>query len=574
MKMKHFAALLLVLLLALGTSAQVLADEPDLEGGIYIEAPAESGIFQNGSFSGPQTIPGEPMAVAEDDWQAALRDAVLSAWRKGETSVRMDPLKVPTSEETAMWRVLQAVINDNPELFYANWYDTKNVISYGSGFWEGSLNLVYKAAYQSESARAQAIREFNSAASEALSQIGGLTDPLEIALVLHDWLVLKCEYNWTVAQVGGAPGNSPDPYVASGMPWTAYGAMAKGDAVCQGYALAYKYLLGQAGIPCVYISSSAMNHAWNGVQINENWYQVDATWDDPVLNREGRVGHGYFLLSDETFGTTGQHYGWDKIVTCNSKTYESGYVFVGNNYPVYRRNGSFYYIKPETASNYSCISVYKTASLSSDGSRLANGLGLSNNAVVLWVDSRLYVLPGPFSNQVNEKVLLVYDLDNGVTAQAGRFTHSPAASPDGLASAGSDDYPGLRYNAQTNEIEAVSCTRRQTVYSVPAVSLPASWSGASTGSADAAVIGRSDEAAAVLWGINAPGGLTLWAAYYDGNGKMVSAQVAGRDEIAQANISNVRPKMVLAYLDAPRSYASAKLMLLTEGQTPICAAAS
>ena len=106
------------------------------------------------------------------------------------------------------------------------------------------------------------------------------------------------------------------------------------------------------------------------------------------------------------------------------------------------------------------------------------------------------------------------------------------------------------------------------------MSLPGSWSDASTGSAAAAVIGGSDEAAAVLWGVNAPGGLTLWAAYYDGNGKMVSAQVAGRDEIVPANISNVRPKMVLAYLDAPRSYASAKLMLLTEEQTPICAAAS
>lgn len=565
MKMKHFAALLLVLLLALGTSAQVLADEPDAEGELRDEPPKE-GVFQEGSFSGPQTIPGEPMAVAES-WEEDLKAMILEGWTARKKEVDISSLRIPKSELNRYWDVLHTLQNDHPELFY---------VGIDSVWNNGTIFVRQDLTYRTiEGGLDKAISDFNAAANEALSQIRGLTDPVEKALVLHDWLVLKCEYNWYVNfHQSASAGNTGDAYVDSGMPWTAYGAMAKGDAVCAGYALAYKYLLGQAGIPCVYISSSAMNHAWNGVQINENWYQVDATWDDPVLNREGRVGHGYFLLSDETFGTTGGHYGWDKIVTCNSKTYESGYVFVGNDHPVYRRNGSFYYVKPETASNYNCISVYKTASLSSDGSRLANGLGLSNNAVVLWVDSRLYVLPGPFSNQVNEKVLLVYDLDNGVTAQAGRFTHSPAASPDGLASAVSDDYPGLRYNAQTNEIEAVSCTRRQTVYSVPAVSLPDSWSGASTGSADAAVIGGSDEAAAVLWGVNAPGGLTLWAAYYDGNGKMVSAQVAGRDEIAQANISNVRPKMVLAYLDAPRSYASAKLMLLTEGQTPICAAAS
>ena len=565
MKMKHFAALLLVLLLALGTSAQVLADEPDAEGELRDEPPKE-GVFQEGSFSGPQTIPGEPMAVAES-WEEDLKAMILEGWTARKKEVDISSLRIPKSELNRYWDVLHTLQNDHPELFY---------IGIDSVWNNGTIFVRQDLTYRTiEGGLDKAISDFNAAANEALSQIRGLTDPVEKALVLHDWLVLNCEYNWYVGfHQSASAGNTGDAYVDSGMPWTAYGAMAKGDAVCAGYALAYKYLLGQAGIPCVYISSSEMNHAWNGVQINGNWYQVDATWDDPVLNREGRVGHGYFLLSDETFGTTGKHYGWDKIVTCNSKIYESDYVFVGNDYPVYCRNGNFYYIKPETASNYSCISVYRTASLSSGGTRLANGLGLSNNAVVLWVDSRLYVLPGPFSNQVNEKVLLVYDLDNGVTAQAGRFTHSPAASPDGLASAGSDDYPGLRYNAQTNEIEAVSCTRRQTVYSVPAVSLPGSWSDASTGSAAAAVIGGPDEAAAVLWGVNAPGGLTLWAAYYDGNGKMVSAQVAGRDEIVPANISNVRPKMVLAYLDAPRSYASAKLMLLTEEQTPICAAAS
>ena len=565
MKMKHFAALLLVLLLALGTSAQVLADEPDAEGELRDEPPKE-GVFQEGSFSGPQTIPGEPMAVAES-WEEDLKAMILEGWTARKKEVDISSLRIPKSELNRYWDVLHTLQNDHPELFY---------IGIDSVWNNGTIFVRQDLTYRTiEGGLDKAISDFNAAANEALSQIRGLTDPVEKALVLHDWLVLNCEYNWYVGfHQSASAGNTGDAYVDSGMPWTAYGAMAKGDAVCAGYALAYKYLLGQAGIPCVYISSSEMNHAWNGVQINGNWYQVDATWDDPVLNREGRVGHGYFLLSDETFGTTGKHYGWDKIVTCNSKIYESDYVFVGNDYPVYCRNGNFYYIKPETASNYSCISVYRTASLSSGGTRLANGLGLSNNAVVLWVDSRLYVLPGPFSNQVNEKVLLVYDLDNGVTAQAGRLTHSPAASPDGLASAGSDDYPGLRYNAQTNEIEAVSCTRRQTVYSVPAVSLPGSWSDASTGSAAAAVIGGSDEAAAVLWGVNAPGGLTLWAAYYDGNGKMVSAQVAGRDEIVPANISNVRPKMVLAYLDAPRSYASAKLMLLTEEQTPICAAAS
>lgn len=28
------------------------------------------------------------------------------------------------------------------------------------------------------------------------------------------------------------------------------------------------------------------SHAWNYVQINENWYAVDVTWDDPIITEE------------------------------------------------------------------------------------------------------------------------------------------------------------------------------------------------------------------------------------------------------------------------------------------------
>lgn len=571
MKKRIFAALLLALLLALGASAQALAEEPDQEGALCDAAP-EEGIFQNGSFSGPQTIPGEPMAIAEDSWEAGLKALVLDAWSARKTEVDISSLRIPRSDEMLKkyWNVLYTLQNDHPELFY---------VGLGYVYNNGTIYTKQELTYRTiEGGLDKAISDFNAAANRALAQIKGLTDPVEIALVLHDWLVVNCEYNWYVGYHQSAtPGSTGNAYVDSKMPWSAYGALVKGDAVCQGYALAYKYLLTQASIPCVYISSSSMNHAWNAVQINGHWYQVDATWDDPTPNREGRARHAYFLLSDNTFGLADSdkgrraHYGWDKIVTCDSTAYESGYVFVDNNHPLYRWNNNFYYVKSETMYENN---VYKTASLNSDGSRLSDDLGLPNNAVILWVDGRLYVMPGPYSGQVNEKVLLVYDLDNGVTAQAGHFTHTPAASPDGNASAGSDNYPGLRYNAQTNEVEVVSCTRRQTVYSVPAVPLPDAWSGAQAGGAYQAGVasGVSDSAAAVVWGENPQGSLSLWAAFYDNSGKLLKYQAVGSSEIARANVSDVTPKMVLAYLDPPSSYASVKLMLLTADRAPICAA--
>ena len=69
-----------------------------------------------------------------------------------------------------------------------------------------------------------------------------------------------------------------------------YGALIEKQVVCEGYAKALKYVLDAIDIPCVLVSGTATNadgqtesHLWNYVQIEQNWYAVDSTWNDPVI---------------------------------------------------------------------------------------------------------------------------------------------------------------------------------------------------------------------------------------------------------------------------------------------------
>ena len=78
------------------------------------------------------------------------------------------------------------------------------------------------------------------------------------------------------------------------------GAFLNGNVVCEGYAKAFKYLLDDLQIPCILVIGDAVNsvgtqekHMWNYVQINDEWYAVDVTWDDPILVNGGQ-------LSDES----------------------------------------------------------------------------------------------------------------------------------------------------------------------------------------------------------------------------------------------------------------------------------
>ena len=67
--------------------------------------------------------------------------------------------------------------------------------------------------------------------------------------------------------------------------FTAWKAMCKGTAVCQGYSLLMYRMLLQCGIDCRLVAAdegsneTKYGHAWNLIQLNDNYYYGDATWD-------------------------------------------------------------------------------------------------------------------------------------------------------------------------------------------------------------------------------------------------------------------------------------------------------
>ena len=90
-----------------------------------------------------------------------------------------------------------------------------------------------------------------------------------------------------------------------------YGTLVEKKAVCQGYANAFSYFCQLEGIQCVNVNGTAVGndtewHEWNRVKVDGKWYNMDVTWDDPILSTPNykNIRYNYFLVPDSYIDDT------------------------------------------------------------------------------------------------------------------------------------------------------------------------------------------------------------------------------------------------------------------------------
>lgn len=95
---------------------------------------------------------------------------------------------------------------------------------------------------------------------------------------------------------------------------TAYGSLLEGYSLCGGYTDAMELFLEDMGIKSYKISSE--NHVWNAVYLNNVWYHLDLTWDDPITTDGSDIlEYNFFLITtSELSELEGEQHNYDKNV--------------------------------------------------------------------------------------------------------------------------------------------------------------------------------------------------------------------------------------------------------------------
>ena len=199
---------------------------------------------------------------------------------------------------------IEAFTYDNPDVFYIDvtkmYINIETIQKIFSTKYNVYINSAKDPTYlldgfTSKEQIVQCESQVIAVKNQILNQIAGKND-IEKMRYIHDYLVDTIEYD--------------QKFVEKNI-YNIYGALVSKTCVCEGYAKASQYLLNEAGLENIIITGTATNsdgktenHAWNYVNIDEKWYAIDTTWDDPIIVGGGKltntIRYRYFLKGSST----------------------------------------------------------------------------------------------------------------------------------------------------------------------------------------------------------------------------------------------------------------------------------
>ena len=206
----------------------------------------------------------------------------------------------PSSDEfyQAFCRVSQCMSYDHPELFWLHIKDGPRITyCYGQ---DSDGEVYFFLTNMSEQVMGY-IYAFNRNTEAFLAMVNDFSSEVNTARQVHDLLLYNVSYDHY-----GLNNNIEDP-----LRYTAYAAIVENgrgeafSAVCGGYANAFLYLMQMLKIEgAVVLGDAGLDgdtelHAWNLMNLDGVWTEVDVTWDDIDLKNTDGVKSPYQCYYDE-----------------------------------------------------------------------------------------------------------------------------------------------------------------------------------------------------------------------------------------------------------------------------------
>ncbi len=134
------------------------------------------------------------------------------------------------------------------------------------------------------------IKKINQKVDEIMDEniTSNMDDKTKIKAI-HDYIIDNARYDVVRKDNGTSSYDST----------TINGVLFQGYGICSGYADTMAVFLDRMDIDNYKVSSDT--HVWNAVYLDNKWYHLDLTWDDPVSkNGNDSLVYNFFLINSAT----------------------------------------------------------------------------------------------------------------------------------------------------------------------------------------------------------------------------------------------------------------------------------
>ncbi len=231
--------------------------------------------------------------------EKAAVECLIRGFESFEESIDISEYDILPDE---LGKVFSDATKNSPYLFYVD-----NHLSYTYRKGGSVVSVIPK--YDCTKEEAEERVEFCKGEIKKLASLADLGETqLQKAAYAHDLICMRYKYDLTL--------DSDD----------LYNFLSSGTGTCQGYTWAYMAVLREMGIECEYVASDKIVHIWLKLKIDGEWYNSDATWDDPPSEegKENGVRRRHFLFSDkkaENDGYIERYSASDQM--CNNEKYDA-----------------------------------------------------------------------------------------------------------------------------------------------------------------------------------------------------------------------------------------------------------
>ena len=186
--------------------------------------------------------------------------------------------------------IIDALLSDRPEIF---WLSNKFSYTYDI---DSNLITNIKLSYLFNKAEINKNKELiDNEVNKIIDKVKDKKLDYEKEKIVHDELAKLIKYDESTQD-----------------DQSIYGALVNKKSVCAGYVKSFQYIMMKLGIPTYYISGYAdEDHAWNLIELEDGFYNVDLTWDD----QDNRIIYKYFNVSDDLIDEDHQREGLSKKIT-------------------------------------------------------------------------------------------------------------------------------------------------------------------------------------------------------------------------------------------------------------------